>query len=76
YQNGIARSIGTDLSLGLEYRPLLSDNVLIAGGVSALLPGRGFDDLYGVTDPLAAAAGATGRAENLYGMFMDLVLTW
>lgn len=76
YQNGIARSIGTDLSLGLEYRPLLSDNVLIAGGVSALLPGRGFDDLYGVTDPLAAASGATGRAENLYGMFMDLVLTW
>ncbi|MFN5052979.1 MAG: hypothetical protein ACK5KS_01875 [Planctomyces sp.] len=76
YQDGIARSIGTDLSLGLEYRPLLSDNVLIAGGVSALLPGRGFDDLYGVTDPLAAAAGATGRAENLYGMFMDLVLTW
>jgi hypothetical protein len=34
FQDGIARRIGTDLSLGLEYRPRLSDNMIVAGGVS------------------------------------------
>lgn len=76
FQDQIARRIGTDLSLGLEYRPRLSDNIIVAGGVSSLIPGAGFDDLYGVLDPLAAAAGNSGKADTLYGMFMDLVLTY
>ena len=45
-QNGIRRTIGTDASLGAVYRPLLSDNIVIAGGVAALVPGRGFRDIY------------------------------
>jgi hypothetical protein len=45
-QNGIRRTIGTDASLGAVYRPFLSDNVVIAGGVAALVPGRGFRDIY------------------------------
>lgn len=76
FQDGIARRIGTDLSLGLEYRPRLSDNMIVAGGVSTLIPGAGFDDLYGVLDPLAAMSGSSGKAETLYGMFMDVVLTY
>ncbi|MEY3460054.1 MAG: hypothetical protein RL215_3211 [Planctomycetota bacterium] len=76
FQDNIARSIGTDLSLGLEYRPRLSDNIILAGGISSLIPGAGFDDLYGITDPLTAAAGNSGKAETLYGMFMDLILAY
>jgi hypothetical protein len=45
-QNGIRRTIGTDASLGAVYRPFLSDNVVITGGAAALVPGRGFRDIY------------------------------
>ena len=45
-QNGIRRTIGTDASLGAVWRPFLSDNIVVAGGVAALVPGRGFRDIY------------------------------
>ncbi len=58
FQSDIANFIGTDLSMGLEYRPLLNNNIIIVGGVSGLLPGNGFDDLYnpliGEVDALVA----------------------
>ncbi len=46
YQGHINRFIGTDLSTGFDYRPLLSENVSFIGGVSVLLPGQGFRDIY------------------------------
>jgi hypothetical protein len=59
FQDKIHRFIGTDLSMGVEYRPLLSNNVIINFGVASLLPGRGFHDLYdnivGEVHPLVAA---------------------
>jgi len=59
FQDNIHNEIGMDLSLGVEYRPLLNDNLEILFGVSALVPGAGFDDLYsplrGEVDTLAAA---------------------
>jgi hypothetical protein len=59
FQNQIHRFIGTDLSAGVEYRPLLSNNVLVNFGVASLVPGRGFSDLYdnivGPVHPLFAA---------------------
>jgi len=54
YQGKIARQIGTDLSVGFEYRPTLSNNIQIATGVNTLVPGDGFKDLYnnfGTTAP-------------------------
>ncbi len=45
-RSNIHRFIGTDLSTGLEYRPLLSNNIIIMFGVSTLVPGQGFSDLY------------------------------
>ena len=38
--------IGTDMSTGVEYRPLLNNNILFLGGFSTLLTGNGFDDLF------------------------------
>jgi hypothetical protein len=32
--------------VGAEYRPPLSENIILRGGVSALLPGDGFKQLY------------------------------
>jgi hypothetical protein len=46
FQDNLHNFIGVDTSLGLEYRPLLNNNIMLIGGVSALAPGRGFSDLY------------------------------
>jgi hypothetical protein len=38
--------IGTDVSMGIEYRPLLSENLNFVLGLSGLIAGQGFRDLY------------------------------
>jgi hypothetical protein len=46
FQNRIRHSIGTDTGLGLQYRPPLTENIVITAGVSDLAPGAGFQDIY------------------------------
>jgi hypothetical protein len=46
FQAPIRHSIGVDYSLGLQYRPPLTENITLTGGASALTPGRGFRDIY------------------------------
>lgn len=46
YANKVDQAIGTDLSMGFEYRPHLNNNVIIKFGVSSLIPSQGFYDLY------------------------------
>src|SRR5262249_24217381 len=41
FQSNIQPEIGTDYSVGVVYRPPLSDNIIITGGVAALTPGEG-----------------------------------
>jgi hypothetical protein len=55
FQSGIHREIGWDLSAGFRYRPYLSQNAVLVGGVATLLPGRGFADIYEKDSPLFAA---------------------
>jgi hypothetical protein len=59
FDGGIDTHIGTDISAGFEYRPLLSNNVIMTFGVSTLVPGSGFKALYNQArdnlDPLVAA---------------------
>lgn len=38
--------IGTDISLGSEYRPLLNNNIVFVSGLSSLIAGEGFGDLF------------------------------
>jgi hypothetical protein len=58
YDGNIHHFIGVDPSIGFEYRPFLSNNVILTMGISALLPGQGFRDLYDKfskdVDPLLA----------------------
>ena len=42
----VAHDIGWDLSLGVQYRPMLTDNIIISAGFGALIPGRGYKDIY------------------------------
>jgi len=46
FQGNIRNEIGLDLSSGFEYRPLLNNNVILVGGLSGLIVGNGFRDLY------------------------------
>lgn len=43
-QPAIGHNIGYDFSLGLLYRPLLNNNIILTGGVAAFIPGNGFQD--------------------------------
>jgi hypothetical protein len=45
-QRPIDHSIGTDLGVGVEYRPPLTENIVIRSGASALVPGEGFRQIY------------------------------
>lgn len=46
FDGNIQRTIGVDLSSGVEYRPFLSNNVIFTAGIATLLPGQGFKQLY------------------------------
>jgi hypothetical protein len=46
FQGNIDRFIGGDLSLGIEYRPLLSENIVMEFGIATLIPGKGFKEIY------------------------------
>jgi hypothetical protein len=46
FQQPIHSGIGGDYSLGLRYRPPLTDNMIITSGISALTPWQGFREIY------------------------------
>jgi hypothetical protein len=49
----VAHEVGWDLSVGLQYRPLLTDNIIISAGFGTLIPGAGYKDIYRtVTTPV------------------------
>lgn len=51
YDFNISDHIGTDISSGFEYRPLLSNNVVMRFGVSTLIPGGGYKALFAAENP-------------------------
>jgi hypothetical protein len=61
-QGSFGDRIGWDLSAGVIWRPLLTDNVIVKSGVSALVPGNGYRDIY--------------TADTLYSFFAEVILTW
>ncbi|HEX7449456.1 MAG TPA: hypothetical protein VF306_18005 [Pirellulales bacterium] len=67
FQENIRHFIGVDLSAGVEYRPFLSNNIVMIGGIAGLLPGQGFKDLY---NPLR------GTAHPMAMGFFDMALVY
>jgi hypothetical protein len=63
FQGNIHKSLGTDLSIGLRYRPFLNQNFVIVGGAASFLPGQGFKDIYEKNSPL-------------YHVFTNVILTF
>jgi Carboxypeptidase regulatory-like domain len=46
FQNAIRHSIGTDVGVGVEYRPPLTENIVLTAGASALVPDIGFEQIF------------------------------
>ncbi|HXY14203.1 MAG TPA: carboxypeptidase-like regulatory domain-containing protein [Terriglobales bacterium] len=46
FQSPITHNIGTDVGLGFEYRPPLSENIVITAGTSGLIPAQGFEQVF------------------------------
>jgi len=76
----IDRELGLDLSLGIQYRPFLTDNVILSAGWGVLLPGRGYRDIYRrSTDPIPGLEDTSraGKADDfLYSGLIALTLTY
>lgn len=67
FQDGIDRFIGTDLSIGYEFRPLLNDNIQFIAGISGLIPGKGMEHLYQQLD---------GETKGLFAGFVECILRY
>lgn len=59
----IDRQIGLEFYSQLQYRPLLTNNVIFNIGASALVPGDGFERIY-------------QNDETLYTVFLQMLLTY
>ncbi len=78
--NNVANDMGWDFSIGFQYRPLLTDNIIISAGFGALLPGSGFTDIYQSNTDLVAGFDRTdmrGQVDDfLYSALIAITLTY
>lgn len=73
FQPGIRKAIGLDLGAGFVWRPLLNENVVVTAGLTGLVSGAGFDDLYSSS---CSAPGCGAQPKNLRNVFVNLKLTY
>jgi hypothetical protein len=62
-QGSVDRHLGTDLSLGVQYRPFSTQNVVLNASVATLEPGRGYKQLF-------------DSGERPYSVLVNLLLTF
>ena len=77
FQPGLRKTIGIDVGAGVVWRPLLNENLLITAGVTALVPGAGFDDLF--SSPCGSAVAVQGcgaGARTPFNTFVQLKATY
>jgi hypothetical protein len=61
----ISNEVGWDLSLGFQYRPLLTDNIIISTGFGVLIPGQGYRDIYNTNpNPIPSFDGGGPQANS------------
>jgi hypothetical protein len=73
FQPDLGKTIGIDLGLGVLYRPLLSENILIIGGLTGLLPGSGWNQIYRSECNVPDCGAGT---KKLWNAFVQLKLTY
>jgi hypothetical protein len=67
FVGNVEKFIGADISTGLEYRPLLNNNILVEGGFATLIAGNGFEDLY---------QNLNGKTNNPVAGFMEVIFEY
>ena len=55
-QGGLSKNIGQDVSFSITYRPMTSQNIVVRIAASALIPGAGYEGLYGSDTPYSVFA--------------------
>ena len=66
-----------DFSIGFQWRPLLTDNIIISAGYALFLPGRGFDDIYRNTVPVVPGfSGSPAPDDRLHSATLAITLTY
>ena len=73
FQPGIRRDIGIDYSIGFQYRPILTNNIIVTLGAAAFSPLDGFKDIY-TSNCLGEGCGKV--SETLYSAFVGVALTY
>jgi hypothetical protein len=77
--NHTSNEIGLDCSLGIQYRPLLTNNIILTAGAGFLIPGAGYKDIYRAnTNPVFGYPGPSpGKVDDfLYSGILTLTLTY
>jgi hypothetical protein len=73
FQPNIRKGIGFDYGVGVLYRPFLTENWIIQGGFSSLIPGAGFNDIYTSN---CSGLGCGQRSKILFSSFIRLKFTY
>src|SRR5262245_12243667 len=80
FQDRIRNEVGWDLSLGLRWRPLLTDNIIVNVGGAVFVGGDGFKDIYQTKDfvfgPSGLQAQSSSHTQTLYSTFLSVTLTF
>ncbi len=72
----IDNEIGLDCSVGVKYRPLLTDNVVVLAGIGVLVPGNGYRDIFGQGPGITGTGGSRRTDDFLYSGLVKLVFTY
>jgi len=79
FTNHTSNDIGLDCSLGFQFRPLLTNNIILSAGAGFLVPGQGYKDIYRAsTNPVFGYGGPpAGKVDDfLYSGIFTLTLTY
>ena len=80
FQDRVRNDVGWDLSLGLRWRPLLIDNVIVSVGGATFIGGSGFRDIYQTQEfrfgPQGLEKVKNERNTTLYSGFLSVTLTY
>ena len=78
FTNEVSPDFGWDLSLGFQWRPLLTENIVVSAGYALFLPGRGFRDIYRNTEPEIPGFGnASSKPDDqLHSAVLAVTLTY
>ena len=79
FTNHASNDVGLDCSLGFQWRPLLTENIILTAGAGFFVPGQGYKDIYRAnTRPVFGyPSPPAGHVDDfLYSAIVTLTLTY